>query len=559
MGKILKNFFTRFVAVFLAVFILFSSVTERYYAMDAAITYTTWQLWTMVFASLGISLERVGSLTDEERIADMEARVSEYMDSLENVESTPLEDARDFVLNIGDYVVDGALTISDSVFDILRSFVGSEVVSSSSAVVSSLPVLSGFTESQFLNLLSGLIGVSSSDSNLKSFVSALFNNIYCCIPSNDYSFFITIEAVSSSAHGTGYMLNYFEIDYGSVSIKGSDVYEYSRSQYTYSDVYFSYYSDGYTAYKNYRNSAYDSSGIYLDYGDNILMFYLDGVPFNFYDMFPSIKNGLAESINFSDYYSDCLTFSDGLVPIANSIYSGTLSDVYEKDAYDVILPGREYDDKNEEVTGDVVLPVPGSSVFDKLENGEITWEEFLEKIGAEPIDTSKGTDLLTGEYLDTQTGILEGVSSIVGFLEDFIQNLVAAFLDMLVSLVVPGEGFIESKIGDLQNKLYALGIAPYDMGDIFDDSGGNPFKDITAVINGQTVVIVSFAHLPGFLDEFRPVIRGLLVLFLLYYSINQLLSLLRLSGVMEGGNSNPIQIGLGTGTNVPQLTDRGGK
>lgn len=545
MGKILKRFSMGAVGFLLAVSISFCSVTERYYAVETVVTYSTWELWTLLFASLGISIDRAGTLSDDERVAEMETTVLDYMNSLENVESTPLEEATDFVQNIGNYVVDGALTISDSVYDGFRQFVNDVLVVDTIYSSLSSVNLYSLSKDDFYSVVGSFLDISDSVRNSSaytSFISNLYSDYSSLKSFGNASFYIY-----SFEQSSGKIIGYVCFPAGEMYIT-SDGY-FSHNNYASFDSLRGYMSlklDGSVYYQN--NSSYG-----IRYSYDFPLFVVNGGIFDFKSILKDVTSSNKIGISDFDIPHDVLSQY-----IYNDVFTSSISDVYDDGAYDVITPGREYDDKKNEVVGDVVLPVPGTSVFDKLESGEITWEQFLDEVGVQPIDTAEGTDLLTGEFLDTQAGILSGVQDIVDFLNGLVEGLVNAFLEMLLSLVLPADGFIEGKIGELQTRLNALGIAPYDMSVIFDDGGGgNPFKDITVEYYGQKVVIVSFQHLDPFITEFRPVIRGLLVLFLLYYSINHLLGLFRLSGMMEGGNSNPIQIGVGS--NVPQIADKGGK
>ena len=248
----------------------------------------------------------------------------------------------------------------------------------------------------------------------------------------------------------------------------------------------------------------------------------------------------------------------------NQINGVDITDTVVSGNFDVIGGGREYDEENKQAVGDLTVPMPSTDVIAGYQEGTLTYEELLEILDVTPVDESTGTNLLTQELVSTQTGIFNGVSSIIELLQQilvFFNNLIAslvqALIDMIAALLLPSDGFIDTEIGKINDKLNTLGIAPYDMSDIFNHGNENPFKNITINIYGQEVVIVSFDYLPQFLDKFRPIIRGLLVLFMLFYSINQLLSLIRLSGMMEGGNVNNLQIG--AGSSVPQIADKGGK
>ena len=179
------------------------------------------------------------------------------------------------------------------------------------------------------------------------------------------------------------------------------------------------------------------------------------------------------------------------------------------------------------------------AVADALAANPSITEEMINELVSEQVASLNKVQDAVEENTTVVSGILQKV--LVA-----IENLTDSILTGLVSLVVPSDGFIDMQINSIMNRLNGMGIAPFDMSGIFDTGDENPFKDITIEVYGQEVVIVSFAHLDMFLDKFRPAIRGLIALFLIFYSINQFFSLIRLSGVVEGGHVNSMSGSLGS-------------
>lgn len=97
---------------------------------------------------------------------------------------------------------------------------------------------------------------------------------------------------------------------------------------------------------------------------------------------------------------------------------------------------------------------------------------------------------------------------------------------------IPDAEFISGKVEYLKNEFLSLGIGFYDMSDIFNEE--RPFEDITTTIRGQKVVIVNMDIVKNAVEEFRPVIRGLLVLFLMIYNYNQFMGLIGQQGITIG-------------------------
>ena len=198
--------------------------------------------------------------------------------------------------------------------------------------------------------------------------------------------------------------------------------------------------------------------------------------------------------------------------------------------------------EEDEVAGTVSLQLTEAQLTSTIEkavadaiaaNPSITEEELNAMVAAQ-VGTMNGIK----DSVDENTEVLTGLTGIMQNVLSVLKGLADAILTGLVSLVVPAEGFIETQINNIMNRLNDMGIAPFDMSGIFTDEEESPFKDITIEVYGQEAVIVSFAHLDMFLDKFRPAIRGLIALFLIFYSINQFFSLIRLAGVVEGGHVN---------------------
>lgn len=97
---------------------------------------------------------------------------------------------------------------------------------------------------------------------------------------------------------------------------------------------------------------------------------------------------------------------------------------------------------------------------------------------------------------------------------------------------IPDTEFINSQVEYLKSEFLALGIGLYDMTDIFNEE--KPFEDITASIRGQEVVIVNMDIVKGAVEEFRPIIRGFMVLMLVIYNYNQFMGLIGQQGITMG-------------------------
>lgn len=114
-----------------------------------------------------------------------------------------------------------------------------------------------------------------------------------------------------------------------------------------------------------------------------------------------------------------------------------------------------------------------------------------------------------------------------------IGELPAKFAEAVKGIFIPEEGYIDGKIEYLKNQIMvAFGIGAYDMSSMF--SSETTMKDIKITLYGHTMTICSMKFVMKALGTFRPIIRGFIVLMMIFYNINQLLICLGFSPVTLG-------------------------
>ncbi|MGC6178129.1 hypothetical protein [Lacrimispora sp. 38-1] len=124
---------------------------------------------------------------------------------------------------------------------------------------------------------------------------------------------------------------------------------------------------------------------------------------------------------------------------------------------------------------------------------------------------------------DPSPGIISGLRNVVNAISSLPGKIGNAILDILKSLFIPADGYLEEKINYLVERFKgAFAVTPYDMSSVF--SSEKELSDITVTMYGTTATIVNMDYVIEALTKFRKVIRGFITLLLLFYNINQFLA-----------------------------------
>lgn len=557
----MKKFFKKFSSILacsvLSFTLCFTSVGASYYqAMPVAVP-AVWSLIETLFLSFGITFITLDSVTkDDDMLVDgVLESVQAWEDAMESAEAKArAQELKDFFANIADYWTGVALSIPDTIWNTLKDFISSEVVATQiyKPIAGSDINLYGCTSGQLADYIASLVGFSSSDSYIIKYVNGIYDTFVSCGYTGVFAPF---------DFGNGLVaLNFFPI-YQSYTI---GFQEYSSTQTNVSILRYvpayqvkctyslNYYPNSYT-----YSAGYNSAMNFYIMFDDSTIFFVNGEIYNLNQLCSMPINSTT-----NPDWGTKVSISDFGIP-TREIYTGVeaqtldmVTDIYANDGYDVITDGRTWDDEENAVVGGVTIPFPGNDLLEKYYNGEITWQELMDAIGVTVVDTTVG-ETIDGKPIEEE--ISETTTSIL----DVLLDLPATLLEGIASLFIPDAEFLDSKMKQINDKLGMFGIAPYDMSGIFQGGDDNPFKNITIELNGQTVTIVSFDYLPQFLDKFRPVIRGLMVLFMIYYSVNQLLQLFGMAGLLQGGNMSLLhpreQPSLDIGMHQDKIGMKGGR
>lgn len=130
---------------------------------------------------------------------------------------------------------------------------------------------------------------------------------------------------------------------------------------------------------------------------------------------------------------------------------------------------------------------------------------------------------------DVFGGVGEAIISALSTLGDFLGTALTALGDFILagikSLFLPEDGFIDEKVNELKEKFIdAFGLDGYDMSFMF--SKETAANNVKVTILGHNVTIVDMSFIKDALNTFRPIIRGLITLLLVFYNINQFLAMI---------------------------------
>lgn len=544
-----KKISVRIIAFICALVIGFCSPVGAVCSIQAQAAEVTsglsWNIWQTIFTSLGFTLGLTESATAADASADLKEQLILDYASANNMTREEAENC----INEGIIFNGPAVKVAENIWNALINFSKNTLAKESNFAPLSSTCISGYTSTEMAMYLQPYLQ-SLVNSDFVISIGALANACDCLkddFLSNGCNFYVC--PILSSTY-VRFVFCPFDKDdrlYFKELSDGSAPFFHINNRY--SDPagykpYCSFYINGSSDY------ADSTSGVSFTYGSDVL-FFVDGYMFNFYDCFnaPLDVAGILDQGNV-------LTYDDFVIPHdilgsnitnkTNTALTKSIPKLYAGDMYDVLTPGREYDEDKKEVVGDVVLTIPPTDVLNGYNDGTVTWEKLMEVIDAIPVDTAAGTNILTDEFIDIQSEINANTGTIAGTVTEILDSLLELPLsiakiiaDAILSLFVPAEDFVDAQLNRMMDAFDMVGVSPYDMGNLFSD-GGNPFHDIIVNVYGQDVVIVSFEFLPDFIEWFRPAIRGLMALFMLYYCVNQLLGLLRISGVIQGDNGSTL-------------------
>lgn len=134
-------------------------------------------------------------------------------------------------------------------------------------------------------------------------------------------------------------------------------------------------------------------------------------------------------------------------------------------------------------------------------------------------------------------GGFDNIGSALSSVVDVITNLPQLIIDgignLLKSIFLPSDGFIEEKLDFLKRKFeVTFGIGAYDISHVFSEE--KALTDVKISFYGKNLTLVKMKYVLNALATFRPVIRGFIALLLVFYNINQFLAMVGCAPVTLG-------------------------
>lgn len=134
--------------------------------------------------------------------------------------------------------------------------------------------------------------------------------------------------------------------------------------------------------------------------------------------------------------------------------------------------------------------------------------------------------------------IIELIQKILDWLSSFWDKLVEVLTGLLTSLFVPSDDYWVNNFntieGALKDKIPGLDLEP--IKELANKE--NVFEDIYATIFGKRCLIVRASLINEVIGWARPILQGVIALFLLLYNYNQIYHLLRSHNIVDSGRSD---------------------
>lgn len=471
MKKLFKRYTKPFVAVILSVSLVFSNAASvPVQAAALPVVYSAFDLWVTVLSLLGICAAAENLDNVDQAVEDIKSKFKVvYQDNHKDEE--PDEEKWNTFLDLSRYVdSNNNLKIPQSVWEEYKKF-GDAITKKPNYLANSDSInMNAMTQEEFRNWLRNYIGLDEYNQN--SEVNSFCNQAYSRFQEYNFNGIITGPAPDESSRFLAYPITSFDTKkYGLYEQTGSNPNNW---------YYFGYSSGGiglgdptHLYWNSSKNNFYcnknDSSYSRLAIATRpVIAFFVNGYMYDFDAIFQPPSN-LTSSIEWGNLLSEedfkipSNTISNALSSVTQSAANSlNIADVFDNGTYDIITPGRNLDPDTGAVTGDVVVPLPAPETIGQFSDGTITWAQMLEILNAQAVDTSTSKDLNTEEIIKTQNGIL----GVLNDIWNFLQSLIDALINMLLSLFVPSEGFFEewfSSLNDFFSDRLGFFYKPFDV------------------------------------------------------------------------------------------------
>lgn len=144
-------------------------------------------------------------------------------------------------------------------------------------------------------------------------------------------------------------------------------------------------------------------------------------------------------------------------------------------------------------------------------------------------------------------GLKDFFLSIIGVLKDIFEFIpkipgliIDGFKELLTFLFVPSDGFMDTKIGELQSLLeQKLSLDSYnEFINIIKTATAGNMPNISINLFGATLTLIDFKYFADNKDTLHDFVRGFMFMFLIFYNMRNAYKLMRADEIANGSGTN---------------------
>ncbi len=317
---------------------------------------------------------------------------------------------------------------------------------------------------------------------------------------------------------------------GSYSTPGSDIsIEFPRDTFVNGNVGYSipflYSLDDGSYYVGFVVAIYSSAtGQMLDVAGKVTIAYIRGTTINATSVLPTIGSAWSDGVIGGNDSSSSSDLTVSIPKDTNQLANKKPSDI-SAPTYEIWIPGVSIippaiDTGTDVPPVDDVLP----PIDDSLDVPD------TDVPGDGDVDTPSSA-------WDWLKALLQSILDLIKSIIDWLSNFWTHLWEFLKSLLVPGETYFVDEFGKVTEKMKEK-IPGIDITKLEDLAVGEfKFKDIYARFFGIECLVVRGSIINEVISWARPIIQGLIALFLLLYNYNQIYFLIRGSSLFGASNN----------------------
>lgn len=364
-------------------FYIVSSVLTSYvtaYATAIPVVYSTWEVWEMIFLSLGITLDLADKDISEEFAGEMKDCFDLWVDS-NTIDDSTKQWYKDTMANVIEQGKTGVITISNELWSTLKGWANSlyqgDIPATELTAEDTIALLNGSNMSDSV--------ISQLEQKIESVYKAEYPN--ALINYNGICYFCYYNVKNAKPN---WKLTLSSNNYGSVELSAD-----YKTQFYQVTAYGSTYHATKTETSSGFGYVYPLQSDTLSCSDKCIS----------WSAVDNLSSGTVTIICENGTLNDGV---DVIFPEEDLAYDicylpgYDLSATYANGAYDVVTSGRTWD--GADVAGDVVITMPDElttdipfqDLYDKVVAGDIPFTDVLDDAGVIPVDTTLDRDLVGG-------------------------------------------------------------------------------------------------------------------------------------------------------------------